>query len=50
MGGQRVTLGSDAHRLPEVSLHLEKALEAIRAAGITQITHFEQRQPRLVAL
>jgi histidinol-phosphatase (PHP family) len=50
MGGQRVTLGPDAHRQPEVGLHLEKALEAIRAAGITHITHFEQRQPRLVAL
>ncbi len=50
MGGQRVTLGSDAHRLPEVSLHLEHALAAIWEAGITYITHFEQRQPRLVAL
>ena len=50
MGGQRVTLGSDAHRLPEVSLHLDKAIEAIRAAGIKTITQFEQRQPRPVAL
>jgi hypothetical protein len=29
---------------------LEQAIEAIRAAGITHITHFEQHQPRLVAL
>jgi len=50
MGGQRVTLGSDAHRLPEVSLHLDKAIEAIRTAGITHLTHFEQRLARLVAL
>jgi len=50
MGGQRVTLGSDAHRLPELSLHLEKAIEAIRAVGITHVTQFEQRQARLVAL
>jgi len=50
MGGQRVTLGSDAHRLPEVSLHLEKAVEAIHAAGITHLTQFERRQVRLVAL
>jgi|NGEPerStandDraft_6_1074524.scaffolds.fasta_scaffold40679_1 histidinol-phosphatase (PHP family) len=50
MGGQRVTLGSDAHRQPELGLHLEQAIEAIRAAGITHITHFEQHQPRLVAL
>jgi histidinol-phosphatase (PHP family) len=50
MGGQRVTLGSDAHRLAEVSLHLEKGIQAIRAAGITHVTQFVQRQPRLVAL
>ena len=50
MGGQRVTLGSDAHRLPEVSLHLEKAIEAIRAVGIMHVTQFEQRKARLVPL
>jgi histidinol-phosphatase (PHP family) len=50
MGGQRVTLGSDAHRIAEVSLHLEQAIAAIQAVGITHITQFEQRQPRLVPL
>jgi histidinol-phosphatase (PHP family) len=48
MGGQRLTLGSDAHRLPEVSQHLEKAIEAIQAAGINHITKFERRQACLV--
>jgi histidinol-phosphatase (PHP family) len=48
MGGQRLTLGSDAHRLPEVSLHIEKAIEAIQAAGINHITKFERRQACLV--
>ena len=48
MGGERVTLGSDAHRLGEVGLHLDAALEAVRAAGIRQVTQFEQRQARLV--
>ncbi|HVM71801.1 MAG TPA: hypothetical protein VMT91_08585, partial [Anaerolineales bacterium] len=50
MGGQRVTLGSDAHRLPEVSLHLDKAIEAIQSVGITQLTQFEHRQGRLIPL
>jgi histidinol-phosphatase (PHP family) len=50
MGGQRLTLGSDAHRLPEVGLHLEKAIEAIRAVGINRITQFEQRRARLLPL
>jgi histidinol-phosphatase (PHP family) len=50
MGGQRVTLGSDAHRVADVSLHLEKVIQAIRAAGITHLSQFEQRQLRLVPL
>jgi histidinol-phosphatase (PHP family) len=49
MGGQRLTLGSDAHRLPEVGLHLEKGIEAIRAVGVDRITQFEHRQARLIA-
>jgi histidinol-phosphatase (PHP family) len=50
MGGTRVTLGSDAHREAEVGLHLEKAIEALRDAGISHITQFEQRRARLVEL
>jgi histidinol-phosphatase (PHP family) len=50
MGGQRLTLGSDAHRLREVSLNLEKAIEAIRTVGINHVTQFDQRQARLVTL
>jgi histidinol-phosphatase (PHP family) len=50
MGGQRVTLGSDAHRLPETGLHLEKGLKAIQAAGIDHITQFKQRQARFLPL
>ena len=50
MGGQRFTLGSDAHRLPEVGLHLEKAIEAIRAVGINQIVQFEQRKEQFITL
>ncbi len=47
LGGQRFTFGSDAHRLTEVGLHLEKAVETIRVLGINRITRFEQRQARL---
>ncbi len=50
MGGQRLTLGSDAHRLPEVGLHLDKGLEAVRASGINHITQFERRQALLLPL
>ena len=50
MGGERVTLGSDAHTSSQVGLHLDAALEAIQAAGISHITQFERRQARLIPL
>jgi histidinol-phosphatase (PHP family) len=50
MGGQRFTLGSDAHRLPEVGLHLEKAIQAIRSVGINQVSQFKRRQATLLPL
>jgi histidinol-phosphatase (PHP family) len=48
MGGRRLTLGSDAHRVAEVSLHLEKAIACIQAEGINHFTQFTLRQSRLV--
>jgi histidinol-phosphatase (PHP family) len=50
MGGQRLTLGSDAHRLPEVGLHLDKAVEALRAMGIDHITRFDQRKAQFIPI
>lgn len=50
MGGERVTLGSDAHHPDHVGSHLDEALAAIRAAGLTHLTFFERRRPRLTPL
>ena len=50
LGGRRVTLGSDAHHPDQVGSHLDEALAAIRAAGLTHLTFFENRQARLVPL
>jgi histidinol-phosphatase (PHP family) len=50
MGGNNITLGSDAHRLPEVSLNLEIGVEAVRAAGINSILQFERRQANRIVL
>jgi len=47
MGGERVTLGSDAHRPDHVGAHLDEALAAIRQAGLTHLTYFEQRRAQL---
>ena len=50
VGGERVTLGSDAHRPEQVGLHLDAALDAARAAGLKYVTQFEKRQARLIPI
>ncbi len=50
LGGERVTLGSDAHEPTQVGSHLPEAIETARAAGLKYLTFFEQRQVRLVPL
>ncbi len=50
MGGERVTLGSDAHAAEQVGLHLDQAVHAIQAAGLKWVTQFEQRQARLLPM
>jgi histidinol-phosphatase (PHP family) len=50
LGGERVTLGSDAHEPKQVGAHLSDAIEIARAAGLKYLTFFERRQARLVPL
>jgi histidinol-phosphatase (PHP family) len=49
LGGERITLGSDAHTASQVGLHLNVAMDAVRAAGISHLTHFKRRQAQLVS-
>jgi histidinol-phosphatase (PHP family) len=50
MGGKRLTLGSDAHTADQLGLHLEAALQEIRAAGLSQFTQFEGRKGRQIQI
>lgn len=50
MGGQRLTLGSDAHTPADVGLHLDRALQSIRESGLKFITRYERRQASLLPL
>jgi histidinol-phosphatase (PHP family) len=50
MGGQYVTLGSDAHRVEDLALHLDQGVKAILDAGITHVAQFEHRQTSLIPL
>lgn len=47
MGGERITLGSDAHRPENVGKHLDTALRIALQAGLRYTTHFAQRQAEL---
>lgn len=50
LGGERVTLGSDAHEPKQVGSYLPEAIEIARAAGLKYLTHLERRQARLVPI
>ena len=44
MGGEYVTIGSDAHKKEQIGYRLADALDLIRAAGIPYFATFDQRQ------
>jgi histidinol-phosphatase (PHP family) len=50
MGGQRITIGSDAHTSAHVGLHLDLVLDYIRESGLKFLTRYERRQPSLLSL
>ena len=50
MGGERVTLGSDAHRPEQLGAGLEVALMAASAAGLRRVSQFQARQAEFVAI
>ena len=50
MGGERVTLGSDAHTSDVIAANFDAAIEALQAAGLKYVTQFEKREARLVRI
>ncbi|MDI3342069.1 MAG: histidinol-phosphatase HisJ family protein [Sphaerobacter sp.] len=50
MGGEILTIGSDAHRAEHIGYELAQAVALARAAGFTHLTRFEARQPRFIPL
>ena len=50
MGGERLTLGSDAHTVEQLGLNFDQALQAIREAGFTHLTQYDRRQPHQLPL
>lgn len=50
LGGEKLTLGSDAHRAGDVGAGFDVAADLARAAGFERVVAFERRQPRWVPL
>ncbi|ODU58622.1 MAG: hypothetical protein ABT01_00020 [Clostridium sp. SCN 57-10] len=50
LGGEYVTVGSDAHRTGDLAANMDEAYELLHAAGFRYLTYFEQRTPHCVPL
>ena len=50
MGGELLTIGSDAHSPVDLATGWETAVEMVRAAGYTHLTTFSNRNPYLIPL
>ena len=50
LGGEILTIGSDAHRPEDVGAGFTEALKAAKAAGFRQIAMYEKRQPRFYGI
>ncbi len=48
LGGELVTLGSDAHRAEHLGFALSRALDLARTAGFAHTTVFRERRPELM--
>lgn len=45
LGGEIVTLGSDAHEPSELGFHFEKSLKLLKSVGFTYIATFKEQEP-----
>ncbi len=50
LGGQIITIGSDAHKSEKVGAYIKDALTIIADAGFEEITLFQNREPRFVKI
>ena len=50
LGGELLTIGSDAHAPQAVGFHFEDALARIRACGFSYLTHYEKRKAVMTPL
>lgn len=50
LGGEIITIGSDAHRAKDLGYLFDHGVEMIKAAGLNYLTTFDQRKPTMIKL
>ena len=50
MGGEIMSVGSDAHTAEDIGKNVRDGIEIAKAAGFTQIAYFKKRQPQFIAI
>ena len=50
LGGEFVTIGSDAHRVEDVGSGIKEGYRILQKAGFSKLTYFEKRRPVLIKL
>ena len=50
MGGRQISLGSDAHQVNQIGMHLDRVIGIIANMGFSCITGFEKRQSLIIPL
>ncbi|MFZ5975825.1 MAG: histidinol-phosphatase HisJ family protein [Bacillota bacterium] len=50
LGGEIITIGSDAHRPEDMGRFFDQALEGIKASGFRYLTAFKEMQPEFVKI
>lgn len=50
LGGEIITVGSDAHRPEDIADHFDEAYDIIKAAGFKAITSFRNKKPTFIDL
>ncbi len=48
MGGEIITIGSDAHTVGDIGANAADGIETARAAGFTRIAYFKKRRPYFI--
>lgn len=50
MGGEIISVGSDAHTAEDIGKNVRDGIEIAKAAGFTRIAYFKKRQPQFIAI